>query len=68
MDEHTKFSLTLKCGPSSNNRAEVLGIWALLTVATHLHIQDLQIFNDSKIVMDWLIQRGNLQILNLHCW
>jgi hypothetical protein len=60
MDEHTKFSLTLNYGPGSNNRAELLEIWALLIVATRL-----QVFSDTKIVFDWLNQRGNLHILNL---
>jgi ribonuclease HI len=52
----------------TNNRAELLGVWALLTVATRLHIHDLQVFRDSRIVIDWLNKRGKLQILNLHCW
>jgi len=68
IDEHTKYKWSLNCRPGTNNRAELLGVWALLTIATQLHLQDLQVFEVSRIVIDWLNPRGNLHILNLHCW
>jgi ribonuclease HI len=67
-DVHTKFRWTLNYGSGTNNRAKMLGVWALLALASQLHIQDLQVFGDSRIVIEWLNQRGKLQILNLHCW
>jgi len=65
---HTEYRWMLNCGPCTNTRVEFLGVWALLTLASHLHLQDLQVFGDSIIVIDWLNQKCILQVLNLECW
>jgi hypothetical protein len=33
-----------------------------------LHILDLQVFGDSRIIIDWLNKKGNLQVITLECW
>jgi hypothetical protein len=33
-----------------------------------LHILDLQVFGDSRIIIDWLNQKGKLQVISLECW
>jgi hypothetical protein len=45
------------CGPGNNTRAELLGVWETLTIASQLHILDLQVFGDSRIIIDWLNQK-----------
>jgi ribonuclease HI len=42
VNNHTKYRWMLNCGPGTNTRAELLGVWALLTLAIRLHIYDLQ--------------------------
>jgi ribonuclease HI len=59
---------TLNCGPGTNTRVELLGVWASLILATRLGIDHLQVFGDSKIVIDWLNYRGNLQVTSLVGW
>jgi ribonuclease HI len=65
---NTSYRWTLNCGPSTNTRAELLGVWASLILETRLGIDHLQVFGDSKIVIDWLNCRGNLQVTSLVGW
>jgi ribonuclease HI len=58
----------INCGPGSNTRAELLGAWALLTLANRLSIQSLHLIGDSKIIIDWMRDKGGLQVISLDCW
>jgi len=55
-------------GPGINTRAEILGVWALLNLENRLHIHDLQVFEDSRIFIDWLNHKCALKVLNLFYW
>jgi hypothetical protein len=48
--------------------SELLGVWVTLFLAIRLHITDLQIIGDSKIIIDWCNGNGRLQILALEGW
>jgi ribonuclease HI len=52
IDEHTEYMWMFNCGLGTNTRAELLGVWELLTLASRLHLHDLQVFGDSRIVID----------------
>ena len=52
----------------TNTRVEFLGVWASLTLAYWLGIDQLQVLGDYKIVIDWLNFRGNLQVSSLVGW
>jgi ribonuclease HI len=39
-----------------------------LTLATRLDIRDIKVLGDSKIVIDWLNDKGILQVCALDCW
>jgi ribonuclease HI len=62
------YKWTLNCGPGSNTRAELMGAWALLTLASRLFINDLHVKGDSMIVINWLRDKGRLQVISLECW
>jgi ribonuclease HI len=62
------YKWTYNCGPGTNTRAELLGVWATLSLTTRLNIDVLQVFGDSKIVIDWLNSRGKLQVISLVGW
>ena len=40
-------------GQASNNKVELTALWETLKVVRSSHIQDIQIFGDSKVVVDW---------------
>jgi ribonuclease HI len=66
--ENSHYRWTFNCGPGSNTRAELLGVWATLHLETRLNIEVLQIFGDSRIIIDWLNSRGKLQVISLLGW
>jgi ribonuclease HI len=68
ISEQCCFKWILNCGPGTNTRAELLGAWALLTLASRLSIQAIHVQGDSKIIIDWLRDKGRLQVVSLDCW
>jgi ribonuclease HI len=66
--DHTIIKWTYNCGEGTNSKVELLGAWATLTLATRLHILDLQVLGDSRIIIDWLNNKGKLQVIALECW
>jgi ribonuclease HI len=68
INEQRSYKWLLNCGLGTNTRAELLGVWALLSLASRLSIQELQVMGDSKIIIDWLKGKGRLQVIPLHCW
>jgi ribonuclease HI len=68
IDDHTKYRWTLNCGSDTNSRAELMGAWATLTLATRLSVFDLFVLRDSKIVIDWLNGKGSIMVDNLYSW
>jgi len=66
--DHKIFKWTINCGPGTNTRAELLGAWALLTLASRFAISELLVKGDLNIVIDWLQGKGSLQVLTLECW
>jgi ribonuclease HI len=68
INEHSTINWTFNCGLGTNTRAELLGVWATLTLASRLHFSKLQVFGDSEIVINWLNNKGNLNVISLDCW
>jgi len=66
--QNSYFKWTLNCGLGTNTRAELLGAWATLFLASRLHIEALQVLGDSRIIIDWLNNRGDLQTISLMAW
>jgi len=58
----------INCREGSNTKAEFLGAWATLSIAKLLDIHHIRILGDSKVVVDWLKQKGNLQDINIEGW
>jgi ribonuclease HI len=56
------------CGVGTNTKAELMGAWASLCLANLLNIYHLQVLGDSKVIIEWLSKKGNLQVINLEGW
>jgi len=56
------------CNRGTNTKVELLGAWATLFMASHLSINCLQILDDSKVVIDWLSNRGTLKGCAIEGW
>jgi ribonuclease HI len=64
----TVYKWYINCGEGTNTKAELLGVWATLTLANMWSIQKIQILGDSKVIIDWLNQKSNLQAIDIEGW
>jgi ribonuclease HI len=51
LNEQNSYRWSLNCGRGTNTRAELLGAWAILTLAHRLAISDILILGDSKLLL-----------------
>jgi hypothetical protein len=68
INENIIYKWYLNCGPGTNTRAELLGAWALLVLAIRFDILEFFVQGDSRIIIDWLIGKGQLHVIALECW
>ena len=66
--EKSVYKWTFNCGQGKNTRDELLGAWTTLFLAEHLTIDVIHVIGDSKIIIEWLKDRGKLQIAFLMGW
>jgi ribonuclease HI len=59
INEQTEYRWTLNCGSGTNSKAELMGAWATLILASRLSVSDIHVLGDSKIVIDWLNRERN---------
>jgi hypothetical protein len=46
------FKAHFDVGVGTKTKAELLGLWGLLSIANGCHIQDLMVVGDSRVVID----------------
>ena len=47
-------------GGGTNNKGKLLALWMLWFEAKSRNIDEMEIFGDSKIIVEWVARRGNL--------
>ena len=52
-------------GHASNNKVELSSLWDTLRVAQNSQIQEIQIFGDLKVVIDWANEQNNIRAPHL---
>jgi ribonuclease HI len=60
INKNIAYKWTYNYGPRTYTQAELVGAWVTLILAMHLNIEALQVCSDSKIIIDWLTDKGNL--------
>ena len=48
-------------GQASNNKAELSALWETLKVEKSTHIQEIHIYGDSKVVIDWANEKSTIR-------
>ena len=48
-------------GQASNNKVELSALWDTLKVAKSSHIQEIQIYGDTKVVVDWENEKNTIR-------
>jgi hypothetical protein len=65
INSQTCYQCTLNCGNGTNMKAELMGAWASFILASRLHINELLLLGDSKIIIDWLSGNANFHVADL---
>jgi ribonuclease HI len=55
-------------GNGNNMKAELLGLWGLLLLSSRLSIKKMMVVGDSKVTIDWINSKSNLNLLYLNSW
>ena len=58
----------MSCDSGTNSKGELLALWIILFLARHLNLDDICIYGDSKVFVDWEEKRNNVNILHLSVW
>lgn len=58
----------LNCGEGTNTKAEFLGLWVTLLLASHWSINHLLVLGDSRVIIDWINLKSKLQSVHLAGW
>jgi ribonuclease HI len=58
----------LNCGEGTNNKAELLGLWDTLFLASCWSISHLHVLGDSRIIIDWISQKSKFQTVHNDSW
>jgi ribonuclease HI len=56
------------CGVGTNTKAELLGLWASLTLASFWSINHLHVLGDSRVIIDWITQKCKLHSVHIEGW
>jgi ribonuclease HI len=62
----TKWSLS--CGRGTNTKAELLGLWTTLLLASSWSLDHLQVIGDSKVIIDWINGSCHLHSFHVEGW
>ena len=62
------FTLCLGGGKGSNTKADLMSFWGLLQFAAIIGISNINIFHDSKVLIEWINGNYNIQALVIKNW
>ena len=62
------FLLNLGCGKETNQRVKLITLWGRMKYIVQEYILQLQIFGDSRVIIDWIDDISKLQIAQLLHW
>ena len=62
------FSFSLGCGSSTNTRAELLALWAILRVSLLMGLPIHLIYGDSMVIISWFNKLSALDVPALMHW
>lgn len=55
----------MNCGSGTNTRGELFASLVLLWVSQLYQVSNLQVFGDSKVIIDWVTNKSCLQVLSM---
>ena len=64
----SSFKLHMDVGRGSNTKDELLALWGLLFFSKQRMITYLQILGDSKVIIDWALDKHQIHVIDLEHW
>jgi ribonuclease HI len=58
----------LNCGAGTNTKAELMGLWATLYLASCWSINHLHVLGDSSVIVNWINLNCNLRSIHIEGW
>jgi ribonuclease HI len=58
----------LNCGSGSNTKAELMGLWASLLLASSWSISHLLVRGDSSVIINWINKKTELHSVQIEGW
>lgn len=58
----------MNCGEGSNTKAELLGLWTALALASQWSLDYLLVLGDSRIIIDWINNKSLLHSVQIEGW
>jgi ribonuclease HI len=58
----------LNCGQGTNTKAELMGLWVSLFLASSWSISHLLVRGDSRVIIDWITHKSKLNAVHVACW
>jgi len=55
-------------GNGTNSKVELLGAWVSLTIAKLWEIPKIKMLGDSKVIIDWINNKSNLNAMDIEGW
>jgi hypothetical protein len=49
-------------------KVELMGLWGVILLSSHLSIKNLMVAGDSKVTIDWINDKSNLNLIYLNNW
>ena len=62
------FKVWMHCGHGMNTKRELLSLWILLRLCSHLGLDDIHVYEDSQIIVEWAQGIIQVHILSLNQW
>ena len=65
MENSFSYKLCMDAGRGTNTKSELLPLWELLFFVSQRKIIDLKVLGDSKVIIDWALDKHKIHIIDL---
>ena len=68
LDSTTSFKLRMDADRGTSTKEKLLALWGLLFFANQRMITDIQFLGDSKVIIDWALDKHQIHVMELDHW
>ena len=64
LNDKEKIEIKYSLGGASNNKVELASLWSVLRLEMEKQMNNLSLFGDSKMVIEWAMKKMQINALN----